>query len=158
MAEHDYSRMAVLVVDDEPMMRQLIGRLLHDIGFGTIDAVEDGAEAMKRLEVSSSQYSVVLCDLEMPIISGLEFLQMPRSSKTVSNPNVPVVVVTGYGEEKNVWDAVKYGIHGFLIKPISRKAVEGRIEYALSRPTIELEALKRKPVRHAEVPVMDFNA
>ena len=42
MAEHDYSRMAVLVVDDEPMMRQLIGRLLHDIGFGTIDAVEDG--------------------------------------------------------------------------------------------------------------------
>ncbi|MCW8834989.1 MAG: response regulator [Rhodospirillales bacterium] len=138
-----FENKAVLVIDDEPMMRKLLGGLLHDIGFTNVYEAEDGAEALKRLE-TSSDIDVVLCDLEMPIIGGLEFVGMLRSSKAALNPQVPVLIVTGHGLQKNVRDAVNLGIHGFLVKPVSRKALEDRIVRALKSSAIDPDVLTRK--------------
>jgi len=148
--------MTVMIVDDEPMMRQLLARLLGDIGFGNVIAVEDGAEGLKRLE-TTHDLDLVVCDLEMPIINGFEFVSMLRTSRSVINPRVPVIIVTGHSEEKNVHEVVRLGIHGFLVKPVSRLALEKRVVQALKAGTIDPKNLTVRKHDHGAVEVWDFN-
>ncbi|MHA1598436.1 MAG: response regulator [Alphaproteobacteria bacterium] len=157
MNTRDYSRMTVLVVEDENMMRQLLARVLHDIGFGKVLLVEDGAEGLQRLETTPEGIDLIILDLEMPIISGLEFLQMLRSSNTIPNRQMPVIVVSGHSEEKNLHEAVKLGVHGFLVKPLSRSALEQRIEHAFKSTTIDPTVLSRIRTTTSDVQVLDFN-
>jgi len=150
---------SALVIDDELMMRRLVGQLLAEIGFKTIVYAEDGAEGLKTLE-NNDAIDIVICDLEMPLIGGLEFLNMLRSSSYIRDPNMPVVVVTGHSEEQNVHKAVKIGVHGFLVKPISRKNLESRVFHALHYGKMDPDQLQHNnpPENSYAAPViLDFN-
>ena len=154
----DFRRLIALVVDDEPMMRALMKGLLQDIGVGRVLEAPDGAEALKYLDGAQNiDIDFVICDLEMPIIDGLEFVSMLRNSKTARNSKVPVVIVTGHSEQGNVKRAVDLGIHGFLVKPVSRTGLENQIIRALSHQAIDPSKMARKKQTVASVEVMDFN-
>lgn len=154
-AHAQFTRLNVLVIEDVSSMRQLLAQLLKQIGFSTVTACEDGADALKRLESAAIPIDVIVCDLEMPIISGVEFIQMLRKHHRKDLAAIPLVVVTGHSEEKNLHKAVQSGIHGFLVKPVSRKSLESRIAYALKNPPITPEVFSRKRMHGAKIEIIE---
>ncbi len=140
-----YMGKCAMVVEDVPSMRQLLVRLLQEIGFSQVISSEDGADALKRIESATQNIDIVICDIEMPIINGLEFVQMMRRNTDSMIAKIPVIVVTGHSEERNLFDAVHAGIHGFIVKPVSRRTLEGRLRYAFNNPSsIKMEVLTNK--------------
>ena len=122
----------ILIIDDEPFMRKLIIRVLGDLGITRIDTAEDGAEAMGKLTVVRNPYDIIICDLEMPVMNGLQFVKRLRELDRPDLARIPVLIVTGHSDEKNVQNAIKLGIQGFLVKPISKAAMEKRLTIALA--------------------------
>ncbi|NQU56154.1 MAG: response regulator [Rhodospirillales bacterium] len=156
MTKNEFESMTALVIDDEHMMRVLLKGLLHEIGFSNIMETEDGADGLAQIETIPT-IDIIICDLEMPIIGGLEFVGMLRASKVAFNPKVPVLIVSGHSEQKNIHEAVRMGINGFLVKPVSRKALENRISYALKHTIIDNTNLTPKKRTMPVVEVLDFN-
>lgn len=142
-----------LVVEDVAAMRELLSELLHDLGFDDIVRCEDGAVALETLEDAVHPVDVIICDLEMPMINGIEFIQMLRKSPNPRTKEIPIVVVTGHSERKNLLQAVQAGVHGFLVKPVSLAALEKRIQRALKGVPIDPEVFERETRRKAEPPV-----
>ena len=132
MKENPLLKIHILVVEDEKFMRGLICRLLYELQTRKTTDVENGEEGIKALAVDAPHVDLILLDIEMPDMDGLEFLQLVRNSKgTLQNPNVPVIMLTGHSEDDKVQRALELGIQGYLIKPVSKKTMLTRIIYAL---------------------------
>jgi len=137
MKNLEFENLSALVVEDVPSMRLLLVQLLKEIGFSEVLTGEDGADALKNMENAPLPIDVIVCDLEMPIIGGIEFIKLLRSNSNAIIKDTPVVVVTGHSEKANLYQAVKAGIHGFLVKPVSRKALESGVRHALMNDPID---------------------
>src|SRR5207248_24872 len=90
---------------------------------------ESGLEAIAALNPD-----IVLLDWEMPGIDGAEFTRCVRQPEKFPYPNVPIIMLTGHGERSRVLEAVRLGVHEFLLKPVSSKALLARIVSVLSKP------------------------
>jgi CheY-like chemotaxis protein len=122
----------VLVVDDEPTMRKVTRSLLQAIGVKTIHEASDGnsgLEAICRLAPD-----VVILDWEMPAPNGPEFMRKVRSPDDFPLPDVPIIMLTAYGERSRVLEAVQLGVNEFLLKPVSTKALLARLVSILAKP------------------------
>jgi CheY-like chemotaxis protein len=122
----------VLIVDDEYYTRKVIRTLLLANGaFNIHDAVDgpSGLEAIRSLGPD-----IVLLDWEMPGMDGAMFTRHVRSPSTFPYPNVPIIMLTGHGERSRVLEAVRLGVHEFLLKPVSSSALAARIISVLSKP------------------------
>ena len=142
MADIDIKNLRILVIDDEPFMRKLIIRVLYELEIERVTEAADGAEALQKVEDSMNALDLIICDLEMPNMDGFEFVKNLRGMKEFPNANIPVLIVTGHSETESVQGAVEAGIHGYLVKPISKKTLEQRIVAALTSPRIDPEKLK----------------
>ncbi len=132
MKENPLKKLHILVVEDEKFMRGLICRLLYELQTGKITDVDNGEDGIKMLAADAPHVDVILLDIEMPDMDGLEFLQLVRNSEgTLQDPNVPVIMLTGHSEDDQVKRALELGIQGYLLKPVSKKAMLTRIIHAL---------------------------
>jgi two-component system cell cycle sensor histidine kinase/response regulator CckA len=82
----------VLVVDDEPMIRSFAARVLREEGFGVYEAT-DGVEALELIRAGIADLDVVLSDIVMPRMNGVQLLQ----SLSTLRPDLPVLLMSGYG-------------------------------------------------------------
>ena len=103
---------AILIVEDEPKMRRLLELNLGDDGFTTFSA-EDAETGLKLLREDS--IDLVLTDLKLPGMNGLEFLQTIKRQ----NAALPVVVMTAFGSVETAVDAMKAGASDYVLKPFS---------------------------------------
>ncbi len=132
MTENPLEKIHILVVEDEKFMRSLICRLLYELQTWKTTDVENGEEGIKALAVDAPHVDLILLDIEMPEMDGLEFLQLVRNSEgTLQDKDVPVIMLTGHSQDDQVAKAVKLGIKGYLLKPVSKKALLTRIVHAL---------------------------
>ncbi len=132
MTENPLEKIHVLVVEDEKFMRSLICRLLYELKSGKTTDVENGEEGIKALATDAAHVDLILLDIEMPEMDGLEFLQLVRNSEdTLQDKDVPVIMLTGLSEDDKVGQAMKLGIQGYLLKPVSKKTLLTRIVHAL---------------------------
>ena len=122
----------VLIVDDEHRARKVIHTLLIEIGCTKIFEAGDGAVGLEMIRAVSPD--IVLVDWEMPGIDGAEFVRRVRSSGSSPRPNVPIIMLTGHGERSRVLEAVRLGVHEFLLKPASSGALQARILSVLTKP------------------------
>jgi two-component system, cell cycle sensor histidine kinase and response regulator CckA len=83
----------VLVVDDEPMIRRFAERVLHEAGFGVLKAT-DGADALELIRAGVATLDVVLSDIMMPRMNGVQLLE----SLSTLRPELPVILMSGYGK------------------------------------------------------------
>ncbi len=121
----------ILVVDDEPQMLIAVQETLRRKGYG-ITTAGSGIEALCRLK--EHYYQLVLTDMRMPEVSGLDLL---KKVKTLS-PQTPVVLLTAYGTIQNAVDAMRHGAFDYLLKPFSSEALEAVVRRALgSAPAAE---------------------
>ncbi|HEY5057366.1 MAG TPA: response regulator [Acidobacteriaceae bacterium] len=107
----------ILVIDDSAMMRKIILRLLAQAGLPAESALEaaDGAEALALLEENTP--ALILCDVNMPNITGLELLARIRERQLA--PGVPIVMITTENGEAQVRQAIALGARGYIRKPFT---------------------------------------
>ena len=122
----------VLVVDDEPAMRRVTRSLLQAINVKNIHEVNDGRSGLEA--ICSLAPDLVILDWEMPGLNGAEFMRQVRSPRNFPYPDVPVIMLTGYGERSRVVEAVRLGVNEFLLKPVSTQALLARIVAILTKP------------------------
>lgn len=126
--EHAVSEGAVvLVVDDNEMNRDLLSRRLVKKGF-QIAVAEDGQAALEWLE--GHPCDLVLLDIMMPGISGLEVLDRIRESRAVSE--LPIIMATAKGEQADIVDALRRGANDYVTKPLEFPVVLARVQTQLA--------------------------
>jgi DNA-binding NtrC family response regulator len=114
----------LLVVDDEPQMLIAINETLRRKGY-CITTAGSGMEALCRLK--EKYYGLVITDLRMPEVSGLDLL---RKVKNLA-PQTPVILLTAYGTIQNAVDAMRHGAYDYLLKPFSSESLEQAVRRAL---------------------------
>jgi YesN/AraC family two-component response regulator len=113
-------------------MRKVVRTMLAALGVKTIYEANDGAAGLDALVKLGPD--IVIVDWDMPVIDGLQFIQMVRSPGIFPVPDVPIILLTGHGERWRVQEASRFGVHEFLLKPVSTKALLDRIVAVLERP------------------------
>jgi len=111
----------VLLVDDDEMVLRQYSRLLKSLGFA-VETAESGATGLDRL--SEGTYDIIVSDVTMPRMSGLEFLRSVRARDL----DVPVVLMTAMPHLDSAVEAIEYGAFRYLIKPIDRALFGGVVE------------------------------
>lgn len=114
--------MKILVVDDSAVMRKILIKALGDGGHTDILEATNGKEA---LEVAGD-VDVIFTDWNMPVMDGLTFVQELRKSS-----QVPVVMVTTEGGQKQVLEAMKSGVNDYVVKPFKPNVLLGKVENLL---------------------------
>ena len=120
------SKPIILVVDDEASIRQAIGRILGGAGYTHFEASDPNA-AMGLADLY--QFSVVLCDINMPGGSGLDMVRSLRRQ----HPNIAVVMVTGDGNRATAGTATEFGAVGYVTKPFESRDLLDAVSKALKR-------------------------
>ena len=130
---------SILIIDDEKAIRKTLSEILRYEGY-TIDEAADGEEGLRKF--SNSAYDIVLCDVKMPKMDGIEFLE---KSKAI-NPDVPIIVISGHGNIETAVEAVKKGAFDFISKPPDLNRLLITLRNALDKQTLvrETKVLKRK--------------
>jgi DNA-binding NtrC family response regulator len=119
-------RPRVLVVDDEPNMCRSLAILVSDEGRREVDTARSGEEALAKLGQSTD---VILCDLSMPGIDGIEVLRRVRAARL----DVQVILMTAYSTVQSAVEAMRLGAHEYLIKPFTNEEVCAAVESALAQ-------------------------
>jgi two-component system chemotaxis response regulator CheY len=122
----------VLIVDDEYYTRKVVRTLLLLVGVSDIHDASDGPSGLAAIRTLAPD--VVILDWEMPGMSGAEFARQVRSPDNFPYPNVPIIMLTGHGERSRVLEAVRFGVHEFLLKPVSSGALLTRMVSVLTTP------------------------
>jgi len=116
--------MKVLIVDDFATMRRILKNILKQIGFSNITEADDGKTAL--IELKKEQFDLVLCDWNMPEMSGLELLQKVRSDDGLKD--TPFVMVTAEAQKDNILEAVKAGVNNYVVKPFTAETIGGKLK------------------------------
>jgi len=129
------ARPRVLCVDDEPVILQILRRLLEVQGF---DPVTCSNPLTALSEFSEGMFDVVITDIHMPQMDGLALMRSLRSKQ----PDLPVVVVTGQGTVDTAIQALREGATGMLVKPFTGEELLSEVRRALSTAQMHYEALQ----------------
>ena len=117
--------MKILVAEDEPIMLMAIAGKLKRDGYDVTSA-SDGREALKAYENSSPD--LIITDILMPYTSGLELISIVKNGQ---GSNIPIIVLSGIGEEATVMEAFDLGADDFLTKPFNPVELSVRVKRLL---------------------------
>lgn len=114
-----------LIVDDSSVMRKIVERALRQAGLelGVVHEAGSGTEGLDLLRVK--QVDLILSDINMPSMDGLEFLRQLRAQNLA--PGVPVVMITTESSEEHVKQAIMAGAQGYIRKPFTSEQVKERV-------------------------------
>lgn len=122
----------VLIVDDEPKMQRILEIMLTQMGHAPLLA-GNGKEALELLQTES--VDLVISDLQMPIMNGLDLLAQLREQDN----NIPFIIITAYGTVESAVAAMKHGASDYVIRPFDVEAMELAISRALAMQQIQQE-------------------
>lgn len=116
-----------LVVEDSPMMRQLLSIALNRIeGLSVVEA-DDGLDGVKKL--ASDQFDIIIVDINMPVMDGLKLIKHIRSDAV--HLDVPVIIVTTEGGNEDRLRAEQLGVQAYISKPVSAPQVISKVKELL---------------------------
>jgi two-component system chemotaxis response regulator CheY len=118
-------KLRVLIVDDSSVMRKIVERALRQAGLNLTEVLEasNGAEALA--EVEKGALDLILSDINMPVMDGLEFVKQLSALEYAKN--VPVVMITTEGSEGHVVQALSAGARGYIRKPFTPEQVKQHV-------------------------------
>lgn len=136
----------ILIIDDERAIRNVLKDILSNEGF-KVEEAADGEEGLKKFQAGS--FDVVLCDIKMPKLDGIEFLQKVMETGT----DTPVIMISGHGNIETAVDAVKKGAFDYISKPPDLNRLLITIRNAMDKTTLvqETKVLKRKVSKVQEI-------
>lgn len=137
---------SILIIDDERAIRKTLTEILGYEGY-KIDEASDGEEGIRKFK--EKNYDLVLCDIKMPKLDGIEFLE---KAKEINN-EVPIIIISGHGNIETAVEAVKKGAYDYISKPPDLNRLLITLRNAMDKTTLvaETKVLKRKVSRVQEI-------
>lgn len=137
---------SILIIDDEIAIRKTLTEILGYEGY-KIDQASDGEEGLKKFR--EKRFDIVLCDIKMPKMDGIEFLEKAQEI----NPDIPVIVISGHGNIETAVEAVKKGAFDYISKPPDLNRMLITLRNAMDKTTLQAETrvLKRKVSKVQEI-------
>ena len=147
MGEVNFQNARVLVVDDNEMNRDILARRLARLGMN-VDTAEDGNTGLDM--ILSGEYNLVMLDIMMPDIDGIEVLK--RTREFFSKTELPVIMATAKDEGADLAEALSLGANDYVTKPLDFKVVRARVENVLgyTQAAAELTAANERMTRDLE--------
>jgi two-component system nitrogen regulation response regulator NtrX len=129
----------ILIIDDEKAILKTLSEILSFEGY-KVDEAADGEEGIKKFKDKS--FDLVLCDIKMPKLDGIEFLEKAREI----NADIPIIMISGHGNIETAVEAVKKGAYDYISKPPDLNRLLITIRNAMDKSTLvtETKVLKRK--------------
>jgi DNA-binding response OmpR family regulator len=127
MKQVSLANLTVLVVDDDASIRMMISTMLRRLAIKPIDA-ENGAQAVQLFRAAPAIFDLVICDWNMPGISGIDLCQQMRAER----PELPFLLVTGRGDPASVKTAQENRVSSYILKPFSPADLKAKIVAALA--------------------------
>lgn len=123
-----FAEAKLLLVEDMEPMRNILRRLLMAMGCQQVRAVRNGEEAWAALQ--SDSFDLVLCDWNMPKMSGYQLLEKVRADPGLAL--LPFIMITGENTSTQVQSAMAGGVTDFIVKPFTAALLERRLKHALN--------------------------
>jgi CheY-like chemotaxis protein len=133
----------ILVVDDDPSIRRIVGDVLRKRLAATVDDAPDGAAALETVESAREPYDLVITDMQMPGLTGLELLEALLARR----PDLPVVILTAHRSDANVLRSLEKGAADFVVKPIELEPFVGQIRHVLDARSAPADAAAMMEIR-----------
>lgn len=128
----DFGKLHVVLLDDNRNFLSILRATLKDLGLRDIAEFTDPTAALGHLK--QVPVNIAFIDLVMPKMNGFEFANAVRHSDEISNPFMPIIMVTGHADRNTVGQAINSGIDELLVKPIRPKAVHNRLLAVTKKP------------------------
>jgi two-component system chemotaxis response regulator CheY len=119
------SKQRILIVDDSSVMRKIIERSLRQAGLEQAEVVEAGNGVEALSQVREGVFDLILSDMNMPAMDGIEFLRQLATMESAKG--IPVVMVTTEGSESRVVEALSIGAKGYIRKPFTPDQIKERV-------------------------------
>ena len=139
------SKRHILVVDDEPDIRNLVQEILEDEGFG-VDVAENAAIAHQLFE--RTKPDLILLDIWMPDVDGITLLKQWKNS---NDRETPIIMMSGHGNVETAVEATRNGAYDFIEKPLSTAKLLLTIKHALETSTLKSENLKLNQITFSKL-------
>ncbi|MBI1811309.1 MAG: response regulator [Nitrospirae bacterium] len=120
----------ILVVEDSPTMRQLIGFAMKRIAGSKVIEATDGVDALKKL--SSEKIDLILADINMPVMDGLKLVSLVRGNPIYKD--IPIIIITTEGAEEDKKRALAIGANAYLPKPIQTQELIKLVNGFINQP------------------------
>ena len=117
-----------LIVEDSPMMRQLLVFAMSRVKNMAIVEADDGVDALKKL--AATKFDIIITDINMPIMDGLKLVKRVRSDAVYKE--VPIVIITTEGAEEDRQRALQLGANAYITKPIQAPQVISTVKELLN--------------------------
>lgn len=127
-----YDLLTILLVDDNQHMRMIVNEILRAIGVRRIYEASDGAQGLQALR--THPVDIVMTDLSMTPLDGIDFVRLIRKSQDTATQMVPVIMITGHSTLTRVHEARDAGVNEFLTKPITGRGIIERISLVVDHP------------------------
>jgi two-component system chemotaxis response regulator CheY len=118
----------VLIVEDSPMMRQLLVFALSRVKNLRVTEADDGVDGLRKL--AGAKYDIILTDINMPIMDGLKLVKRVRTDPT--HRDTPIIIITTEGSEEDRQRAMQLGANAYITKPIQAPQVIAKVRELLS--------------------------
>ena len=131
--DNDYLKgVSILIVDDQEFILNLVRAMLRVLGTEMVYDARDGEEAWECL--AAQPIDMMITDWYMKPVDGLALVHRIRNDKQSPNPYLPIIMMSGYSERARIFRARDSGINEFVVKPLSAKALFGRIVNVIEHP------------------------
>lgn len=125
----------ILVVEDDAGAKTTLCGILDEVGYGVV-GLERGSDALKVMK--KGHFDVIIVDIKLPDVSGLTILEMAKEI----NPEVAVIITTGYASVETAVEAVNQGAYAYFVKPVNPDEIKNAIANALRQQRLSLENKK----------------
>ncbi|WP_417828925.1 response regulator [Thalassospira sp.] len=129
MSALDYLSMKIVVIEDDIYIRQVIIRLLRQVGFRSIYEASDGKSGIEQ--VIRTRPDIILCDIHMEPMNGLDFLKALRNFKHPTLSTLPVIFLTSDAQSETVVAARDLDVSGYIAKPVSVRQLKEKLDSVL---------------------------
>jgi len=132
LVEKLIENLGILVADESLYMRKLTRTMLMNIGAKTIFEAADGVAALDTIRSANPDVAVI--DWDLPVLSGLQVVKIVRSPDVFPKPHLPIIMLSASASRADVAEAMRFGVHEFLIKPTSPRALQDRLLSIVVKP------------------------
>ncbi|WP_290732601.1 response regulator [Halobacteriovorax sp. JY17] len=146
--------MNILIVDDDEITSKLIEKRLKKRGFHT-SIVNGGVDCLHLLKQSPHYFDLILLDIMMPDMTGLEVMEEIR--KSFSQVELPIIMTTSMSETSDIVSALKLGANDYVMKPINMEILEARMKTHLSIKEMNIENMKKSELETANAMIVTYH-
>lgn len=125
-----------LIVDDEDVIRQMVGRVLKYMNIQSEDA-DNGFQALEKIK--ASRFDIIIADIRMPNMDGMELLKIVR----MEQPGIDVIIMTGHAAKYSYVDVVEAGAEDFINKPFSVEELKAKMERVMRERSMMKELISK---------------